>query len=138
MDFIKQNFMLIGLALVSGAALLWPMLRIGSSGVKEVSPNDAVLLINRENAVVLDVRSATEFAGGHVTASINVPLDALESRLGELAKYKEKPLLVNCQSGMRSTSACSVLKKAGFTRIYYLDGGMNAWAQAKLPVVKEA
>lgn len=136
MDFIRQNLMLIGLALVSGAMLLWPMLRRGTSGVADVSPNDAVLLINRENATVLDVRNADEFAGGHITDSLNIPLADLESRLGELAKYKDKPLLVNCQSGMHSTNACGVLKQGGFTRIYYLNGGVNAWVQAKLPVVK--
>ncbi len=138
MDFIKQNVLLIGLALVSGAMLLWPMLRRGTAGGAGVSPNEAVLLINREHATVLDVRNANEFAGGHITDALNIPLAELEARLGELARYKDKPLLVNCQGGVRSTNACAVLKKGGFSRIYNLDGGVNAWVQAKLPVVKES
>jgi rhodanese-related sulfurtransferase len=101
-----------------------------------VSPGDAVMLINRQHAVVLDVRNANEFAGGHITDALNIPLADLESRLGELAKYKDKPLLVNCQGGVRSANACTILKNGGFTRIYNLQGGVNAWAQAHLPVVK--
>jgi rhodanese-related sulfurtransferase len=137
MDFIKQNLMLVALALVSGGMLLWPMLKRGASGVADVSPNDAVLLINREHATVLDVRNANEYAAGHITEALHIPLGELESRLAELAKYKDKPLLVNCQGGVRSTSACGILKNAGFTRIYNLEGGVNAWGQAKLPLIKE-
>lgn len=137
MDFIKQNLVLIGLALGSGAMLLWPLLRIGTPGVANVSPTDAVLLINRENALVLDVRNADEFTAGHITDARNIPLADLESRLGELLKFKDKALLVNCQGGVRSTSACAVLKKGGFNKVYNLEGGLNAWVQAKLPVLKD-
>lgn len=138
MDFIKHNLILIGLALGSGAMLLWPLLQRGTSGAAGVSPNEAVLLINRENAIVLDVRNAAEFSGGHIADARNIPLAELEGRLGELARYKDKPLLVNCQGGVRSANACNVLKKGGFTKVYNLDGGVNAWMQAKLPVIKEA
>lgn len=138
MKFLMDNLLLVALALGSGFWLLWPMLTRGVSGASDVSANDAVLLINREHATVLDVRNAAEFAGGHITDAINIPLPELEARLGELAKYKDKPLLVNCQGGVRSTSACGVLKKGGFSRIYNLQGGVNAWMQAKLPVIKES
>ena len=137
MEFFKQNILLIGLALGSGAMLLWPMLKRGTSGVADVSPNDAVLLINREHATVLDVRNANEYATGHITEALHIPLAELESRLAELAKYKDKPLLVNCQGGVRSASACGILTKAGFTKLYNLEGGVNAWGQAKLPLIKE-
>ena len=125
MEFFKQNILLIGLALGSGAMLLWPMLKRGTSGVADVSPNDAVLLINREHATVLDVRNANEYATGHITEALHIPLAELESRLAELAKYKDKPLLVNCQGGVRSASACGILTKAGFTKLYNLEGGVN-------------
>ncbi len=137
MNFITQNLMLIALALVSGGALLWPILLRGTSGVPDVSPSDAVLLINRENAVVIDVRTVAEFAQGHVTDSRNIPLDELDARLAELARYKDKPLLINCQTGARSASACSVLKKGGFSKLHKIEGGINAWVQAKLPLIKE-
>ena len=137
MEFFKQNILLIGLALGSGAMLLWPILKRDTSGVADVSPNDAVLLINREHATVLDVRNANEYASGHITEALHIPLAELESRLAELAKYKDKPLLVNCQGGVRSASACGILTKAGFTKLYNLEGGVNAWGQAKLPLIKE-
>lgn len=138
MKFLMDNLLLVALAVGSGFWLLWPMLTRGVSGASDVSANDAVLLINREHATVLDVRSAAEFAGGHITDAINIPLPELDARLGELAKYKDKPLLVNCQGGVRSTNACGVLKKGGFSRIYNLQGGVNAWMQAKLPVIRES
>lgn len=137
MEFIKHNIWLIGLALGSGLMLLWPVLRRGAGGSSDVSPNEAVLLINRARAVVLDVRNPSEFAVGHITDAINIPLAELESRIGELAKHKDKPLLVNCQGGVRSAKACAVLKKAGFSRLYNLAGGINAWTEIKLPVVKD-
>jgi len=137
MEFIKQNIFLIGLALGSAAMLLWPALRRGSSGVSEVSPTEAVMLINREHALMLDVRNPAEYAGGHIAEARNIPLNELEGRLAELESYKTQPLLVNCQGGVRSTSACGVLKKAGFTKLYNLSGGINAWNQANLPVVKD-
>lgn len=138
MKFVMDNLLLVALAVSSGLWLLVPMLKRGTSGVAELSPTEAVLLINREHAAVLDVRNPGEFAAGHITDAINIPLGELESRLGELDKYKDKTLLVNCQGGVRSTSACGILTKAGFTRLHNLQGGVNAWMQAKLPVIKES
>ncbi|HYD34318.1 MAG TPA: rhodanese-like domain-containing protein [Methylophilaceae bacterium] len=135
MDFILQNSLLVGLAVVSGLMLVWPMLaRSGASS--NLSPADAVLLINRENALVLDVRDDAEYAAGHITDARHIPLAQLETRIEELRKFKDKPVLVNCQAGMRSAKACNILKKQGFTKVHNLQGGLNAWQQAKLPVVK--
>lgn len=136
MKFLMENVWLIGLALGSGAMLLWPMLRSGASGATEVSPAEAVLLINRENALVLDVREESEFAAGHVADAKNIPLAKLTERINELRKYQQKPVLVSCRSGMRTANACGQLKKAGFTRIYNLKGGIDAWKQANLPVTR--
>lgn len=136
MKFLMDNILLVGLAVGSGIMLLWPLIRRG--GAREVTPAEAVLLINREHALILDVRNEAEFAGGHIAGAKNIPLAVLASRLAELQQYKEKPLLVNCQGGVRSTNACGVLKKAGFAQIHNLTGGMNAWNEARLPLVKGA
>lgn len=136
LKFFMENIWWIGLALGSGAMLLWPMLRGGVSGATEVSPAEAVLLINRENALVLDVREEAEFAAGHIPEAKNIPLSKLAERAGELRKYQQKPLLVTCQGGMRSANACGQLKQAGFTRLYNLKGGLAAWNEAKLPMAK--
>lgn len=137
LKFLVDNVLLIGLALGSGFMLLWPMLKRGASGVANLSPTEAVLLINRSNAVVLDVREASEYAQGHIPDARHIPLAQLGDRLKELAKYKEKPVLLHCQGGVRSAKACDLLAKQGFTKLYNLQGGLNAWQQAKLPVVKE-
>lgn len=137
MEFIKSNILLIGLVLGSGLMLLLPSLRKGASGVPNVTVTEAVALINRQHAVVLDVRGDAEFASGHIVDAKHIPLDTLTERLNELKKYQNKPILVNCQRGARTMKACDVLRKAGFTQVHHLQGGLNAWVEAKLPMVKE-
>jgi rhodanese-related sulfurtransferase len=136
LKFVMENIGWIGLLLGSGAMLLWPMLRGSASGAKDVSPAEAVLLINRENAIVLDVREEGEFAAGHIPNAKNIPISKLAERINELRKFQQKPVVVNCQGGVRSANACGQLKKAGFTTLYNLRGGLGAWNEAKLPVAK--
>lgn len=136
MDFVKENIFLIGLAVGSGILLLMPGFRKGAGGVPNLSTTEAVQLINRQHALVLDVREDTEFAAGHIIDAKHIPLAKLPERLAELNKYKDKPILVNCQRGMRSAKACEILRKAEFKQIHNLQGGLEAWMTAKLPVVK--
>lgn len=136
MEFIQHNALLIGLALGSGMMLLIPMFKKSAGGVPSVTPAEAVTLINRSHALVLDVRDDAEFAGGHIADALHIPLADLESRLAELKKYKSKPVLVNCQRGARSAKACEILRKAEFSQLHNLQGGLDAWQQAKLPLVK--
>lgn len=136
MKFLSENVLLIGLFLGSGVMLLWPLLKRGAGGAASVTPSEAVLLINRSNAVVLDVRDEAEFSSGHINDAKHIPLAQLSDRIKELQKSKDKPVLVNCQAGARSAKACDILRKSGFTQVHNLQGGLNAWVQAKLPVVK--
>jgi rhodanese-related sulfurtransferase len=135
--FLADNVLLIGLAIGSGFMLLWPMLKRSASGVANLTPTEAVLLMNRSNAVVVDVREATEYAQGHIADAKHIPLAQMGERLKELTRYKDKPVLLHCQGGVRSAKACDLLAKQGFTKLYNLQGGINAWQQAKLPVVKD-
>lgn len=135
MDFILDNALLVSLAVVSGLMLIWPMLR-GNGGATSLAPAEAVLLINRSNALVLDVRDDAEFAEGHIMGARHIPLTKLAERSKELEKYKDKPVLINCQSGIRSLKACDILRKQGFNQLHNLEGGINVWIAAKLPVVK--
>lgn len=134
-DFIRDNVLLIGLAIGSGIMLVFPMIKRSAGGVPNLNAAESVTLINRSHALVLDVRDATEFATGHIADAVHIPLADLEARLGELKKYKSKAILVNCQRGARSAKACNILRKAEFTQINNLQGGLNAWVAAKLPVV---
>ncbi len=136
MEFFKENVLLIGLALGSGIMLLLPSFKKGAGGVPNLGTTEAINLINRNHAIVIDVRNDAEFASGHIVDARNIPLDKLAERLNELAKFKDKPVLVNCQRGMRSAKACDILRKAEFTKVNNLAGGIDAWLAAKLPVVK--
>ena len=137
MEFIKSNVLLIGLAIGSGLMLLLPSFKRGVSGVPNLTAAQAVTLINRQHAIVLDVRSDDEFASGHIVDAKHIPLDKLPEQLNALKKYQDKPILVNCQHGMRTVKACDILRKAGFTQLYNLQGGLNAWVAAKLPILKD-
>jgi rhodanese-related sulfurtransferase len=137
-EFFKSNILLIGLAIGSGIMLLLPSFKKGAGGVPNLSPAEAVTLINRSNAFVLDVRDDAEFASGHIADATHIPVADLAARIGELKKYQNKTILVNCQKGMRSAKACDILRKAEFTQVYNLQGGLSAWLEAKLPVVTKA
>jgi rhodanese-related sulfurtransferase len=133
--FFIDNWMLFVVALSSGGMLLWPVLS-KSGGSAGINPNEAVQLMNREKAVVVDVCSAEEFAGGHVVGAKNIPLGELEAKLSAAIKNKSTPVILVCASGMRSRRAVSVAKNLGFEKAYSLTGGMGAWRGASLPVQK--
>lgn len=134
MEFINQNILLVSIAVTSFLGLMWSVFAGG--GGNRVNPAQATLLINREDARVLDVREAEEFAAGHLPDAVNIPAGKLSDRIAEIEKFKDKPLIVCCASGMRSGKACGDLQKLGFTRLYNLDGGVDAWAQAGQPIKK--
>ena len=134
MEFINQNVLLVGLVVVSGVSLLLPL--FSRSSGNSVSPGEATQLINREDAHVIDVREADEFAAGHLPDSVNIPAAKLADRVAELEKYKDKPVILCCASGMRSGRACGDLKKHGFAKLYNLAGGIDAWVGAGYPIKK--
>ena len=101
-----------------------------------MSPQELVNLVNKEGAVVLDVRDSKEFASGHIVDAVNVPHAVLESRLAELEKYKEKPVTIVCKMGQHAGTAGTLLRKAGFASVTRLTGGMTEWRNQNLPVVK--
>lgn len=136
MEFVQNNLLWVGLAVASGTMLLWQIIA-GRAGGPGLSPMQATLMINREDAVVVDVREAAEFAQGHIPNSRHIPLAALGKRVSELDKFKERAIIVNCASGNRSGSACGTLRKHGFTKVFNLSGGISAWDQAGLPITKK-
>ncbi len=133
MDFALQNIWLILLAGLSGFMLMGGGLFGRMSGVKQIGPQEAVMLFNHEDALMLDVREQSEWSDGHIAKARHIPLGKLKDRLSELEKYKGKPIIAVCRSGNRSGSACGILKKAGFENLHNLAGGMQAWEQAGLP-----
>jgi rhodanese-related sulfurtransferase len=132
LDFILQNIMLVLLAVASGTMLLVTHF-LGAAGSR-VTTGEATTLINREDAQVIDVREPTEFAGGHLLGAKNIPVARFGERSADLDKLKDKPVIVCCETGIRSAKAVKELQKLGFRRVFNLDGGMAAWSKAGLPV----
>ena len=135
MAFLQNNIMLVVAALMSGGMLLWPLLRRSGS---EIDTLVAVQLINYKDALVLDVREGSEYNAGHVPNSKHIPADKLEERLHELEKFKSKPVILIHRSGVNVTGkAGSILLKKEFAHVHNLQGGIDAWRQANLPIVKK-
>lgn len=136
MNFVINNIWLVLVAITSGAVLVWPWISKRLSGAREVGPMEAVQLINRQDATVLDVREQGEYKAGHVANARNIPAAALEKRIVEITKLKGKPIIVACASGARSHGVFAALRRQEFTDVYVLAGGINAWQQANLPLEK--
>jgi rhodanese-related sulfurtransferase len=134
-DFIVQNWVLVLIAVTALALLLWPMVS-GGGGAGSLTPTEAVQLINREKAAVIDICSAEEYAAGHIGQAKHVPIDELEKRLAQVVKNKATPLLMVCASGVRSKRAVGVAKKLGYEKVHSLAGGLGAWRAAAMPVQK--
>ncbi|MDB5730362.1 MAG: Rhodanese domain protein [Variovorax sp.] len=134
MKFIIDNWMLILIAVSSGGMLFWPVVRGAGSGT--LTAQGAVQLINRERAVVVDVREPEEFAAGRITGARNVPLAQLEAKLAATVKNKNLPLVLVCDSGARAQRAVATAKKLGYEQAQAMAGGIKAWKAANLPVEK--
>lgn len=135
-EFFLNHWDLFLVAAVLTGMLVWQSIRGRISGFQEIGPAEAVGLINRQDAVVVDVREDSEYKDGHIAESKHIPLGSLKSRMGELENYKSRPVIVSCRSGQRSAHACGVLAKNGFTTLYNLRGGIGAWQGASLPVTR--
>jgi rhodanese-related sulfurtransferase len=134
--FFIDNWFLFVTAIVSGGLLLWPMFSRAAGGAK-VSAAQAVQLINREKAVLIDVSEPAEYAAGHAAGAKSVPLGRLAAST-DLPKNKALPVVILCATGMRAVRAAGILKKLGFENPRVLAGGLSAWREANLPVDKSA
>ncbi|MDB5910278.1 MAG: sulfurtransferase [Massilia sp.] len=133
MKFIIDHIFTVALVVISGGFLLWPALQPRG---KRASALQVTQLINRGKTTVLDVRTAEEFAKGHLRDAKNIPLADLSARIGELDKSKARSVVVVCQTGARADKAARQLAAAGFGDVVSLDGGLSAWQAAGLPVAK--
>jgi rhodanese-related sulfurtransferase len=133
-NFILDHLLTVAIAVISGGALLLPALMPRG---RQATPLQATQMINRgKSTAVIDVRTADEYAAGHLRDAKNIPLADLANRIGELDKNKVKTVILVCQSGTRADKAARQLKTAGFEDIYSLEGGIAAWSAAGLPLSK--
>lgn len=136
-EFALQNTLLfVALFAILGLLIGSEVLR-RMRGVQTIDPNGALRLMNDRDAAILDVRDAAQYREGHIPQARHIPATALRERLNELDKFKDKPVIVYCQSGVTSQSACALLKKNGFAETHSLSGGLAAWLDAKLPVSRK-
>ena len=132
---MQNNILLVIILVLSGSLLLWELLSRRSG--REISTLLAVQLINYKDALVLDVREESEYDAGHIPNSIHIPADKIKDRIEELEKFKDKPIVVIYRSGVRSGAASATLHTNGFSLIHNLNGGIDTWKNADLPIVKK-
>ncbi|WP_078084412.1 rhodanese-like domain-containing protein [Microbulbifer mangrovi] len=130
--FISEQWLLVSVlvALVYALAIT-ERIKAG----KPASAHEATRLVNTEDARVVDLRDRAEFAAGHIVDAIHIPHGEIEKRIGELAPYKEKTLILADKIGQHAGPVGRQLKKAGYT-VRRLEGGMSEWSNQKLPLVK--
>lgn len=131
---VNQNFINYILIGVASVALL--LAGCTPSDIATVSPKDAVTMITEQKAIIVDVREISEWNEQHIAGAIHIPLAQVESRLSELAQYKDSTVIVQCHSGKRSAKAAGLLQGAGFGKVYSLAGGIVAWDKYGLKTVK--
>jgi len=136
-EFVNQNFILFaGLAIIV-ALILRMEIKIALRGFSSVTPAQAVLLMNKENAIMIDVREDSERVKGHIQGAKHLALSAMKQRVSELQSHAETPVIAYCKLGNRSSQACEILKKSNFKNVMSLKGGIEAWQNNNLPIVKK-
>jgi rhodanese-related sulfurtransferase len=135
MKFLLDNWILVSIALASGAMLFIPSL-LGRGAAAGISPSAAVTLINREKAQIVDVCDKAEYEAGHLPNAKHIPLAELEAKLTTSVKNKTTPLVLVCASGLRSAKAQAIAQKLGYDKAVSLQGGTAAWKAANYPVEK--
>ena len=135
MDFFLQpmNLALAAIAAISGGALLWPALT--GSRASRINVTEATMLINKR-AQIIDVRPVEAYAAGHIQNAKSLPLSNLTEQLPLLKLKKDKPVLVVCERGVSAVKAAVLLTQAEYTDVHVIEGGLNAWRNAQLPIVK--
>jgi rhodanese-related sulfurtransferase len=135
-EFIANHAFLVSLFVAILALLAWNLFGEILSGVEQLAPADATLLLNRQDAVVLDVRPAAEFESGHIINALNLPADA-DAQQKVLEKHRDKPLLAVCQNGALSARTARTIRLRGFANVYCLRGGLSAWRSAGMPLTRD-
>ena len=130
-QFIVQNALLIIIAVIAGVSLAMPLINTRRFGPM-VSSEQAVSLINKQNALVVDVRAQKDFKRVRIANSVNIPANEIQNRLGELSK--DRTIIVVDNSGNMSAAASKLLRGVGFTKVYVLDSGLVGWMRDKLPL----
>lgn len=136
-DFFSNHPILTAVWVVLFVMLIGSWLKSLFSPIKQVTPTELTMQVNRSNAVVVDIRAEADFNKGHITGAKHLPLADIEKQqVASLEKHKAEPIILVCQAGMSAQKAAASLLKQGFSTVFVLQGGMSSWTGASLPVVK--
>jgi len=137
-EFARNNFFIVAAFFAVLAFILKMEISRFTRKYKQVGVNEADMLLNKDSTLALDVREDKEITdSGVIRGARHITLGQLPTRMAELEKSKQQPVLVYCRSGSRSGHACQMLTKAGFTEVYNLSGGVMAWESANLPLTSK-
>ncbi len=136
-EFSANHTLLVVAFIALLAALFFNEFRQASQKFASLTPAGAIQLINNEDVTLLDVREPAETVNGKITKAVQIPVSSINQRIGELDKFKDNNIIVYCKTGARASVACRALSKAGFDKVYSLDGGITAWQEAHLPVSRK-
>ena len=132
-EFAGNHYILVGILLFLIVAFV---INEGKRGGAAISPTNLVTLVNREGAVIVDIRDGKEFGNGHIAGAVSMPFSSFDSRLEELESFKDKPIVLVCKIGQHAGTIGRRLKARGYENVRRLAGGMGEWTASNLPVVK--
>ena len=135
-EFVGNHLFLFVLLVSIVILLLWNLFGAALSGVDLLGPRETVRMMN-DGAVMVDIRAAPDFSNGHILGARNIPAVNIGERLTELEKYRDQPLVLCCNTGNESVRTGRTLKMQGFKKIYCLQGGLQAWRTANLPLSRD-
>ena len=133
-EFISNHYLLSLALIVVTYLLLQDLIESTLNKFTGLSPLLAVTKMNSADTVIVDVRDPHEYIKGHIENSINLPLGKFSEKVSTLEKNKNQTIIVACQTGTRSVTACKTLTKAGFEQVFNITGGMQSWEDSKLPI----
>ena len=132
-EFISNHYILVSAFVFLLVAFV---INEGKLGGAAITPTNLVNLVNREDAVLVDIRDTKEYSAGHIAGAVSMPVSSIDARIGELESYKEKPVVLVCKMGQHASSVGRKLKDLGFENVRRLSGGMAEWTASSLPMVK--
>lgn len=135
-EFIANHLFLFMLLISILMLLAWNIFGSSLNGVPLIQPGEVTRLINQQDAVVLDIRKESQYQSGHIINAINIPSEQIATQINKLKPYKDKGVIVCCETGGLAPKEARKLIDAGYEKVYSLKGGMPTWRNAGLPVAK--
>lgn len=133
-EFISNHYLLSLAFVVVLYLLLQDLIESSLNKFTGLSPALAVTKMNNDDALVVDVREPNEYVKSHIEGSINIPLNKFSDQIDSITQHKTHPVIIVCQTGTRSISACKTLTKNHFEHVFNIIGGMQSWEENKLPI----